>query len=240
MRENCMCFKDCPKPKHPLHLAIAHGLGGYVEDFLSMIYKIYGPGSRECDDVFHFDIDASRCNSPWQVPGSSRMSLLEYTFQHAGPYSYNDFPQTRIVALLLDRYPRADEAEISFALQYTSAEIVKLLLRHWPDGKMVPKSGTLRSDRELEEEASCSNLSEYCLKSLKLGPMWYIARRKPRGNAFLWLIGHGLVLWISGIMQRLYDWEMRVLWFVRLALLKVDGWSYRGSRTGSDSVAATI
>ena len=65
MRENCMCFKDCPKPKHPLHLAIAHGLGGYVEDFLSMIYKIYGPGSREWDDVFHVDIDASRCNSSW-------------------------------------------------------------------------------------------------------------------------------------------------------------------------------
>ena len=106
------------------------------------------------------------------------MGLLEYAFQHAGPYPYNGFPQTLIVTLLLDRYPRADEAEISFALQYTSAEIVKLLLRHWPHGKIVLKSSTLRSDRELEEEASCSNLSEYCLKSLNLGPMWYITRRK--------------------------------------------------------------
>lgn len=129
-----MCFKDCPKPKHPFHLAIAHGLGGYVEDILSMIYMIYSPGSREWDDVFHVDIDVCRCNSPWQVLGSSRMSLLE----HAGPYPYNGFPQTRIVALLLDRYPRADEAEISFALQYTSAEVVKFLLRHWPHRKMVP------------------------------------------------------------------------------------------------------
>ena len=40
-----MCFKDCPKHKHSLHLAIAHGLGGYVEDFLSIIYTIMARGA---------------------------------------------------------------------------------------------------------------------------------------------------------------------------------------------------
>ena len=173
-----MCFNNCPKPKHPLYLVTVPRLAGYVEHFLSMIYKFHGPESHEWNDVFHVDIDASLCSSPWQVLGPSRMSLLDYASEHADGYPYNGLSQTRIIALMSDRYPHADEAEMRLSLQYTSAEVVRLLLRHWPNVKMALKPRTLRSDVELEEEASRSNLPEYFLKGLNLGPMRYIARRK--------------------------------------------------------------
>ena len=178
MSEKYMCFNNCPKPKYPLHLAIAPRLAGYVEHFLSMIYKFHEPESHEWNDVLHVDIDASLCSNPWRVPGPSRMSLLDYAFEHADGYPYNGVSQTRIIALSSDGYPRADEAELSFSLQYTSAEVVRLLVRHWPNVKMALKPRTLRSDVELEEAASRSNLSEYFLKGLNLGPMRYNARRK--------------------------------------------------------------
>ena len=39
-------------PLHPLHLAIGHGLDGYVRDFLSKFHENFEQGSREWDKVF--------------------------------------------------------------------------------------------------------------------------------------------------------------------------------------------
>lgn len=175
----CTCFEGCPDPLHPLHLAIAHGLDGYVKEFLSSICKNIEPGSHEWDDLFYLDVDdTSGVFMSLRASGSFRMSLLEYAIRHAGKDDCNHTSQNRIVSLLLDQYSPAHDAEIIYALKESSAEVVKLLLRHWPNGKMVFKSNTLRSDYELEEAVWRSGLSVFCPESLDIGPMWYIARRR--------------------------------------------------------------
>lgn len=175
----CTCFEGCPDPLHPLHLAIAHGLDGYVKEFLSSRCKNIEPGSREWDDLFYLDVDVtSRAFMSLRASGSFRMSVLEYAIRHASKLDCNHTSQTRIISLLLDQYSPAHDAEMIYALQDSSAEVVKLLLRHWPNGKMVLKSNTLRSDDSLEEEVSQSSLSEFCPESLDIGPMWYIVRRR--------------------------------------------------------------
>ena len=160
----CKCFRwDCPKPSHPLHLAITHGLEGYVKDFLSTKCQNNRPGSREWDKVFYIEKHRNRRE---KFLGSFSMSLLEFALY----YSNN------IAALLLQRYSHAHDAEISVALQYSSSEVVKLLLRGRPDGKMMLKSSPWISDL-LERDLSLRGLSELCPHVSDFDPMWYIARR---------------------------------------------------------------
>ena len=172
----CACFQGCPAPLHPLHLAIAHGLEGYVKDFLSVTCKNNGSGSHEWDDIFYVKTDGEYYRR-LEARGSFQMSLLEFAIHHASkPYGI-PVSQTRIVALLLEQYSHAHDAEMIVALQLSSAEIVKLLLRDWPDGKMILKSNLIRSDGYLKEELSRSGLSDPFPDVSDLGPMWYIARR---------------------------------------------------------------
>ena len=193
----CACFQYCPVPLHPLHLAIAHGLEGYVKEFLSETKKNNEPASREWDDVFYVDVahrNNGMINPDWddifyvetdgkyryrrRKPSDSfRMSLLEFAIHHASKYSDNSVSQTRIVALLLEQYSHAHDTEMIVALQYSSAEVVKLLLRDWPDGKMILKSNLRNSDGHLERELFNSGLSEHCQDVSDIGPMWYVARR---------------------------------------------------------------
>ena len=173
----CACFQGCPAPLHPLHLAIAHGLEGYVKDFLSSTYKNNGPGSHEWDDIFYVKTDGNYLR-PWICPRSLQMSLLEFAIRHASkPSDIPPVSQTSIVALLLKQYSRAHDAEMIVALQYSSAEVMKLLLRDWPDGKMILKSNLIESDEYLGEELSHSDLSEFFPDVSDVGPMWCIARR---------------------------------------------------------------
>ena len=188
----CTCFQRCPDPLHPLHLAIAHGLDGYVKDFLSSRCNDIEPGSREWDDLFYLDVDSTSPALKWLVrSGFSRISLLEFAIHHASKWDCNHASQTRIVDLLLERYSHAHhaDAEMILALQISSVEVVESLLRHRPNGKMVLKSNTLRSDEFLEQQVSRSGLSKLCPESLEVGPIWCIARRaydfSSRGNAKL-------------------------------------------------------
>ena len=170
-------FPPCPAPLHPLHLAIAHGLEVYVKKNLSVTKKNHKPGSREWDDVFYLELDDYYREG---FPGSYRMSLLEFAIYHASKWSAWSSPvsQTRILALLLEQYSHAHDAEMSVALQFSSPEIVKLLLRDWPDGKMVLNLNLINSDKNLEEEAlSRSGLSKLLKGNYDVGPMWFVARR---------------------------------------------------------------
>lgn len=174
----CTCFRHCPDPLHPLHLAIAHGLDGYVKDFLSSRCNDIEPGSREWDDLFYVDVDSTSPALKWLVrSGFSRISLLEFAIHYASKWDCNHASQTRIVDLLLERYSHAHDAEMILALQISSAEVVESLLRHWPNGKMVLKLNTIRSDEFLKDEVSRSGLSRLCPESFEVGPMWCIARR---------------------------------------------------------------
>ena len=177
----CECFQPCPKPSHPLQLAIAHGLDGYVKDFLSNMEKSKRPGSREWDDVFHVDVDGPDDHYPYFGPirGPFRMSLLEFAVRHATKSRkyLTGASQTRIVALLLDQYSRAHDAEMIFALQESPAEIIELLLSHWPEGKMVLKSNKSQSDEDLGGEFLRSDLLQSFQQTCDVRPMWYLARR---------------------------------------------------------------
>ena len=183
--ELCACFQYCPEPLHPLHLAVAHGLDGYVKDFLSMFCEKTLQGSRDWNDVFTLEVPHKRrlyraCDGLDSLERNTdqlQMSLLEFAIRHASKDQFNGPSQTRIVALLLEQCPRTHEAEMAFALQNSSAEVVQLLLPHWPDGKIVFRSDTLAADESLTEEVSRSGLGNFLLEPPNVGPLWYIARR---------------------------------------------------------------
>ena len=172
----CVCFLECPAPSHPVHLAIAHGLEFYVRDFLSVTYKDNGPRSRKWDEMLYIEPDCNDWYGIWKPPDFFRISLLEFAV-HASRRSDNSVSQTRIVALLLKQYSHTHDAEMSAALQFASAEVVKLLLQDWPDGKMVLKPSPWISDA-LHQDLSGGGLSELCLDVFNCGSMWYIARRR--------------------------------------------------------------
>ena len=180
----CACFRDCLEPLHPVHLAIGHGLDGFVRDFLLVFYERTTQQSHEWDSVFHLEVNWNSIFASVRddsVP--FQMSLLEFAIHHASKYSKNHknhkniASQTRIVDTLLQKYSLAQDAEMKFALQHSTAEVVRLLLAHWPDGKMIFKSDTLRSDEGFNGEVSRGGLSEYIQEGFDTGPMWYIARR---------------------------------------------------------------
>lgn len=106
------------------------------------------------------------------------MSVLKFAIQHASIDHRNNATQTRIVALLLDHHSQAQDAEMICALQMSSAEVVELLLRHWPDGETVLKSSSTQSEIEVGEEISRGNLSAFFQQDFEVGPLWYVARRQ--------------------------------------------------------------
>ena len=173
----CACWQAFPKPMHPLHLAIAHGLEGYVKDFLSTTCKNDRSGSREWYDIFYVETVGKYRYWRGKPPDSFRMSLLEFSIYYASHRRDRYFPQTRIVALLLEQYSHAHDAEMSVALQYSSAEVVKLLLRGWPDGKMILKSNLIESDLKTFKQFSRDILPEIWPDFSDVGPMWYIGSR---------------------------------------------------------------
>ena len=175
----CTCFRHCPEPLHPLHLAIGHGLDGFVRDFLSVFCERSTQGSREWDSVFHLEVNRdSLFASLEEDPVTSQMSLLEFAIYHASKIYTNDASQTRIVATLLEKYPHVQDVEMGFALRNSSAELVRLLLAHWPDGKTIFKLNTRRCDEDFDEEFSRCGLSDYLQGKFDIGPLWYIARRR--------------------------------------------------------------
>ena len=174
----CACFHNCPEPLHPLHLAIGHGLDGFVRDFLLVFCERTTQGSREWDSVFHLEVNwSSRFADLDTDPATFQMSLLEFAIHHASKQYNNGASQTRIVATLLEKYPHAQGFEMEFALRHSSAEVVRLLLAHWPDGKTILKLDTLRCDKYFDEQVSTCGLSEYLQEGFDIAPMWYIARR---------------------------------------------------------------
>lgn len=183
--EVCACFQWCPEPLHPLHLAVAHGLDGYVKDFLSMFCEKTVQGSREWNDVFDLEVPHKqkhhypflRWNSLERNIDQLQMSLLEFAIHHASKHHFNGPSQARIVALLLNQIPGTHDAEMVFALQNSPAEVVQLMLPHWPDGKIRFKPETLAADEDLTKEVSRSGLSNFLLEPSSVGPLWYIARR---------------------------------------------------------------
>lgn len=158
----CECFHFGQlEPLHPLHLAIAHGLDGYVNDFLS---KLREWGSREWDDVFY---------------PAARSSLLGFAIGHvANRYSngVTRASRTRIVAVVLDHHPCVHGAEMILALEESSLEVVELLLPHWPHGKMILKYPSWY-DQRVGLGNSRDHLLEFCQERFDVGPMWSIARR---------------------------------------------------------------
>ncbi len=173
----CACFQYCPQPLHPLHLAIAHGLDGYVKGFLSKIGEKSLHGKHKWDDWYYLEVQDSFFRPGVRTQTSFRISLLEFAIHHASKHFHNGTFQVRIVAILLDHNPCVHDAEMISALQMASAEVVQLLLPHWPDGKIVLEQDPLGSDDGLERETSYSGLSKFCQEKFNVGPMWYIARR---------------------------------------------------------------
>ena len=114
---------------------------------------------------------------PRQLRNTLRMSLLEIAIHHASLRPPVRPSQMRILKMLLEEYSHADDAEMIFALQHSSAEVVQALLAHWPDGKLTLKPNILRPDKLFQREISRGGLLRVIHEGLDIGPLWYIARR---------------------------------------------------------------
>ena len=177
----CACFQYCPEPRHPLHLAIAHGLDDFVREFLSHFSETVMQDSPEWDDVFYLDSgeapDHQGYSSPYRII-PTRISLLEFALWHATKYYHNSTSQMRIVTTLLERYSRVQDAEMVYALRNSAPKVVQLLLAHWPDREMVFDIDSMRHNYDSEEEISSEDFADNYRQRAHTRPLWHIARRK--------------------------------------------------------------
>ena len=180
----CACFQHCPEPRHPLHLAIAHGLDGFVGEYLFRFSETTTQDSAEWDDVFYLD--------PGEAPNyeryayyrykifPSRLSLLEFALWHASKHYHNSISQTQIVTTLLEGHSRIQDTEMVYALRNSSSNIVQLLLAHWLDRDMVFDEDSMRCDYDFEEEISFEGVADKYRRRAYTRPLWHIARRQYR------------------------------------------------------------
>lgn len=179
----CACFQGCPEPRHPLHLAIAHGLDGFVREFLFHFGETTTQDSPEWDDVFYLEIDGVLgYQADWyqDMINSSRISLLEFALWHASKQYHNSNSQMQIVTTLLERYSRVQDAEMVYVLQNSAPKIVKLLLAHWLDRDMYFDIESMGHDKLFKREIDFAGFPDKYRQRAHTRPLWHIARRKYR------------------------------------------------------------
>ena len=164
-------YRQSPKPRHPLHLAIAHGLYGFVREFLFRLSETTTQDSPEWNDIFYFDPDEAL---DYQT---CRISLLEFALVHAKEYYPNSNLKMQIVTTLLERYSRVNDAEMVYALQNSAPIIVQLLLAHWPDRDMVFHTYPKRHDYDPKTGTISTNYADKHQQRAHTRPLWHIAWR---------------------------------------------------------------
>lgn len=177
----CACFLDLPQPKHPLHLAIAHGLDGFVGEFLFHFSETTTQDSPEWDDVFYLDFGEAphyETYSLYYKKIPNRISLLEFALWHASKQYHNSNSQIQIVTTLLESYSRVQDAEMVYVLQNSAPKIVKLLLAHWPDRDMVFDVNSMIHDYDFEQEINFEGVADKYQQKAHTRPLWHIARRQ--------------------------------------------------------------
>ena len=177
----CACFQHCPEPTHPLHLAIAHGLDGFVGEFLFRFSETTTQDSPEWDDVFYLDFGEApdyRVYSAQYKIIPNRISLLEFALWHATKKYPNSISQMQIVTTLLKRHSRIQDAEMVYALRNSAPKIVQLLLAHWLDRDMLFDIDSMRDDYDFEKEISFAGVADKYRQRAHTRPLWHIARRR--------------------------------------------------------------
>ena len=179
----CACFQHCPEPTHPLHLAIAHGLDGFVREFLFGFSETTTQDSPEWDDVFYLDLGEAQYYRDYPVHYekiSNRISLLEFALWHASKQYHNSNSQMQIVTILLESYSRVQDAEMVYVLQNSAPKIVKLLLAYWLDRDMLFDVDSMRHDCDFDQEINSAGFPNEYRQRAHTRPLWHIARRKYR------------------------------------------------------------
>ena len=175
------CFQNCPQPTHPLHLAIAHGLDGFVGEFLFHFSETTTQDSPEWDDVFYLDfgeVPPRRAYSVDYRKIPNRISLLEFALWHTSKRNKISISQMQIVITLLERYSRVQDAEMVYALRNSSPKMVQLLLARWQDRDMVFNIDSKRHDVDFEEEINFEGVADEYRQMAHTRPLWHIARRR--------------------------------------------------------------
>ena len=177
----CGCYQDCPEPTHPLHLAIAHGLDGFVGEFLFHFSETTTRDSLEWDDVFYLDFgETPHFNAyPSQYKRKpNRISLLEFALWHTSKDYHSSISQMQIVTTLLERYSQVQDADMVYALRNSDPKLVQLLLAHWPDRDMVLDIDSMRHDYDFEDELDFEDVTDKYRQGVHTRPLWHIARRQ--------------------------------------------------------------
>ena len=171
----CVCFHHRPEPRHPLHLALAHGLDGFVGEFLNRFSETTTRDSPDWDDVFYLDVGEApqyqgNCTGHKTFP--NRITLLEFALRHT-----TSSLKMQIVTTLLEKYSRVEDAEMVYALANSTPEIVQLLLTHWPERDMVFDMDSMRHDGRFENEINFEDVADKYRQRFHTRPLWHIARR---------------------------------------------------------------
>ena len=177
----CACFRHCPEPRHPLHMAIAHGLDGFVGEFLFHFCETTTQDSPEWNDVFYLDsVEAPNYQAYWyrNKINPNRISLLEFALWHSSKHYDNSNSQMQIVTTLLERDSRVQDAEMVYALRNSAPKLVQLLLAHWPDRDLVFDIDSMKYDYDFENEISLEGVADKYPHRAQTRPLWHIAKRR--------------------------------------------------------------
>ena len=171
----CACFHYRPD----LHLALAHGLDGFVEEFLNRFSETTTRDSPDWDDVFYLDVGEApqyqgNCSGHKTFP--NRITLLEFALRHTNPF-LNSISQVQFFTTLLEKYSRVEDDEMVYVLANSTPEIVRLVLTHWPERDMVFDMDSMRHDGLFENEISFKGVADKYRQRVHTRPLWHVARR---------------------------------------------------------------
>ena len=181
---HCQCL-DGPRPVHPLNLIIAHGLGGLVRDLLLGSSEIEIQSIHEWKgDLFLETSGKITMPSPW-IAGTSanQISLLCFAAYHVRnrrKFTAEEY-HTRfgVLRTLLKGYSYVRNAELAFALEHCSTQVIELLLSHFSgdsDMKLTPDTlfaGSLKIDRYYRYKTWFADRNP----DLWFRPLWFIVQR---------------------------------------------------------------
>lgn len=178
---------------------------------LSIRFPVLYSRENHSDDSVHLDwksIPTFRESQPWQIMVEQALPLTVEEALRKGEYvlcsnqydirlvircwqQENDFnqydeevgPYMRLLSFILDNGARASTDDIIECFSYGNAEFLKLLLRSWPNGKiLLDRRNTFVPGELIKREGY--DVRNYTYAGQVVGPLWELVRGYPGGGDF--------------------------------------------------------
>lgn len=143
-----------PVVRNEIHLAIAHSLCRYIEDYLRI----------EGEDVVNANL------LPFYDIGPVYKKELTRRYAVGYAIARTDSKSLQVLDIVLSRYPIVMDQEILVAIRYSSCEVVKILLAYRRERRLRPQI-----KKELEH-IKHEELMHDSFQSTLIGPFWAVGK----------------------------------------------------------------